>query len=189
LALNNVNPINEITEKQKKDHVALISIWEKYERSNIRIITCEDDCLMEFANYDSSINSYSEIESYLSSNPKMLSRFNLFKKVEKGKLKICPFGEYGFGSGPFGGGPKINYDLLHKIKYMLNIASNSTPQRDRDARHIMHSILYSSVYFVTMDYKLIRNFEERHTLIKKFLSENRLSIDIISPSKLIENLI
>lgn len=188
IVLENVVVKNGFTDEQKKDHKALINIWKISENSDIEIITCEDDCLMEFANYDPSIDNYSKIEDFLSSTPKMLSRFNLFKKVSKGKLLIGPFGEYGFGRGPFCGGPKENYTLLNKICYMLNISETATPQRERDARHIMHSILYNCLSFVTMDYKLIKNYTTRYPLIKDFLDQNGYIVNIVSPTELLENI-
>ena len=174
------------TDEQKNDYKALLKMWCHYNNSGIKITTCEDDSLMEFANYDQSINSYSEIENFFSSNNRnrMLKRFELFKKVKKGQLLICPYGEYGYGSGPFGGGPKKNYELLEQIRIMLNRESPVNPQKDRDARHILHSTLYGCDFCVTMDYTMHKNYINRHKLIESFLNDNNYKINIITPSDL-----
>lgn len=176
----------EFPEREKEDHIALTALWNHYNNSEIEIVTCEDDTIMEFFNFDQKITNYSEIKKHLANKNRMLRRFELFEKVKKGKLLICPFGEYGSGRGPFGGGLTSYYDLLKQIRIMLNRTSPTNPQKDRDARHIMHSTLYGCDYCVTMDYKMRTNYEERLKLIERFLNENNYRINIVTPSMLLK---
>ena len=174
------------TERENEDHIALLTLWNHYNNSEIEIITCEDDSIMEFSNFDPTINNYSEIKSHFANKNRMRRRHELFEKVKKGKLLICPFGEYGFGRGPYGGGPDSDHDLLKQIRIMLNRTSPENPQKDRDARHIIHSTLYGCDYCVTMDYRMYTNYLERHKLIESFLSQNNYRVKIITPSKLLK---
>ncbi len=133
--------------KHRADYSALKKIWDSFIKNHLQLITCEDDCLMEFTNYDESIRSYQDVENYLTPYPHMIKKFELFKKIIHRELMICPYGEYGFRRGPSGGGPPEYYELLDQIRIMLNKPKPTNDQKDRDARHIMHCILYGCDFF------------------------------------------
>jgi hypothetical protein len=168
------------------DYDSLPSIWKAHNEGKIDLITCEDDCYMEFSDYKpEEIKNYKDIEKRLPS-PHMRRKFGLFKKLRKGGLLICPYGEYGFGSGPYGGGQKENYDLLNQLRIMLN-RENKTPHDDRDARHLMHCILYRCDYFLTMDYKtIVDRFSSRYELIEPYLIKKGYKLEVATPSKLLK---
>ena len=175
----------------KLDYESLPSIWKAHNEGKIDLITCEDDCYMEFLDYKpEKIKNYNKIEEYFHSikheHPEMSRKFDLFKELKKGELLICPFGEYGFGSGPYGGGQKENYDLLNQLRIMLN-RENKTPHDDRDARHLMHCILYRCDYFLTMDYKtIVDRFSSRYELIEPYLIKKGYKLEVANPSKLLK---
>jgi len=56
------------------------------------------------------------------------------------------------------------------------------------ARHIMHSILYGCDFFLTLDLKIKKNYENRFHLIQKFIGENKYKLKIMTPVSLLQKL-
>jgi len=175
---------NSQDSRWKPDNDSLLSIWNAFNEGKIDLITCEDDCYMEFLDYcPEKMKNYKDAEKLLPSH--MRRKFNLFKKLRKGELLICPYGEYGFDRGPYGGGQKENYELLDQLRIMLN-RKNKTPHKDRDARHLMHCILYQCDYFLTMDYKtIVDKFHGRYKLIKLYLIKKGYELNVVTPGELL----
>ena len=55
---------------RKEEYFSLIKIWDAYKRKYIHLIRCEDDCLMEFMNFNKNIDNYNKVKEDLSANPK-----------------------------------------------------------------------------------------------------------------------
>jgi|LGVF01.2.fsa_nt_gb hypothetical protein len=180
--------VSKLSDEFKSDYIALEKIWHAFVNDYFQMTTCEDDCFMEFTNYDESIQNYNDVERYLTQYPHMIQKFKLFKQLSHRELMICPFGEYGYGRGPFGGGPAEHYNLLDQVRIMLNKQDPKNGQKDRDARHIMHCVLYGCDFFLTMDYKVQCNFEKRFHLIQKFMDARKYSLQIKTPNALIQML-
>ncbi len=79
--------------------------------------------------------------------------------------------------------------LLDHIRLMLNKVSPKEDRRDRDAKHILHCILYGCEYFLTLDRKSIRrNFENRFHLIEEFMKKNNYNLKVVNPVMLLKKL-
>jgi len=170
-----------------EDHGVLPRIWESFLSKKISLITCEADCLAEFINVKPCvIKSYSEVKKHLSG--KMLRKFEIFEKLEKGPLKIGPYGDYGWGMVPWGGGEEQHLELLKEIRRVLQRPSPEEPQKDRDARHLMHSAVYGCRFFLTMDYRLIHNFQSPSAKFKQFMETHKFSLAPIRPARFLNEL-
>jgi len=166
------------------DYSALVNLWDIFSsgQGEIDLMTCEDDCYMEFLKYTPDrIRGYSEVEKL---PPHMRKKFDLFKQLKQGELLICPLGEYGYGRGPFGGGPKEHYEFLEQIRIMLD-KQGLDPDKDRDARHLMHCVLYKCDHFLTMDYKIKNQYDRRYHLIQPYLLSRGYTLSVMTPSDLL----
>ena len=85
----------------------------------------------------------------------MLRKWELFTTLEPLPLLIAPYGDYGFGCDPYGGGRAKNYDVLRVLRAVLGIPDSASSHRDRDARHLMHAVLHGCDVFLTLDYSTI----------------------------------
>jgi hypothetical protein len=142
---------------------------------------------MEFLKYaPDRMKGYSDVEKVLPTN--MRRKFELFRQVKQGELLIHPYGAYGFGRGPFGGGPEESYELLGQIRIMLD-RQRLDPDADRDARHLMHCVLYKCDYFLTMDYKTVKDpYDKRYHLIQPFLLSRSYMLSVVTPSELLDKI-
>ena len=115
---------------------------------------CADDALEELLAYmPDKIKSYGDIRDSLPCH--MRRTYDLFQRLEHGPLLIAPWGDYGYGFGPYGGGETAHYELLQEIRLGLGRPVPQDSHADRDARHLMHSVLYRCDYFLTMDYRVV----------------------------------
>lgn len=166
------------------DHHALGELLKLHKEKRITLEICKEDGLEEFVAFaPDKINSYNSIGAHL---PLYLrKKFDLFDLLHHRELLIAPFGEYGFGHGPFGGGSGEQYALLNEIRKALGGKQHASPREDRDARHIMHSVSYNSDYFLTMDYKtIIDKLEPIPSPLAQYLESKNLRLRITHPAKL-----
>jgi hypothetical protein len=177
------------------DHKALIKIWQAFQDGKIRLIPAEAECINEFQAYlkqvEFSSMNIEKVEQILRAEgvkDRILTEYELFKQLpEKIEAMIGGFFEYGWFSSSFFGGPEENYELLEKIRTMLQKKwqPNDNPDKDRDARHIMHCILYGCDFFLTMDGAIVKNFKQRYRLIEPFMIQNGYFLNIVNPSELL----
>ena len=168
------------------DHYALKRIYEEFKDNPPVLIICREDGLEEFVVYaPDTIQSYSESDIRRHLPQHMVAKFELFNSLKHGKLLIASWGDYGFGCGPYGGGSQSHYELLHKIREALGNETPASSQADRDARHLMHSILYRCDYFLTMDYKtIVDKLSPLPVILEEYLRINDFFLNIITPSQL-----
>ena len=181
--------------KYHMDHMALINIWEAYEGGRINLIPAEAEFIKEFQAYLKQVEFSSmdieKVEQILRAEGvegRILKEFKLFKQFpEKIQAMIGGWFEYGWFSSPWFGGPEENYELLEKIRLMLGQKwqPNDNPDKDRDARHIMHCVLYGCDFFLTMDGRIVKNFRQRYKLIEPFMIQNSYFLEIVNPSELL----
>lgn len=166
------------------DHKALESIWGLHLENSLRLISCTEDCLEEFGAFAPDImNNYGKIKTQLSGE--MLEKFKLFEQLEKGDLLIAPWGDYGYGCGPWGGGDPKHYELLDVIRKVLQRPDPENSQKDRDARHLMHCVLYRCDYFLTMDYRMVNKLNSPSKSFIKYMTENGYVLKTVTPSELL----
>jgi hypothetical protein len=164
------------------DHRALEKIYNDFKEGCLVLTICKEDSLEEFVAYDpDAIHSYNDVHCHLPE--RMVLKFELFDSLKHGELLIAPWGDYGFGCGPYGGGDSKHYELLYKIRESLGNVAPASSQADRDARHLMHSILYRCDYFLTMDYKTIVNkLSPLPAILQRYLQSNGFFLNVITPS-------
>ena len=119
----------------------------------------------------------------------MLQKFDICELLVHKELLIYPYGGYGWGCGPWGGGPKSHYELLDRIREAVGNETPESSKADRDARHLMHSVLYGCDFFLTMDYKtIVDKLSPMPKNLEVFLEKNGFSLNIVTPSELIGKL-
>ncbi len=172
----------------KADHDSLERIYEYYKNKKLLLVICRADALEEFAAYNRErMKSYNEIRGQLEG--KMLRKFDIFELLVHKELLIYPWGDYGWGCGPWGGGQKSHYKLLDRIREAVGNETPENSKDDRDARHLMHSVLYGCDFFLTMDYKtIVDKLSPMPKNLEVFLEKNGFSLNIVTPSELIGKL-
>jgi hypothetical protein len=76
--------------------------------------------------------------------------------------------------------------LLYKIRESLGNVTPASSKADRDARHLMHSILYRCDYFLTMDYKtIVKKLSPLPETLQRYLQSNGFFLNVITPSGLL----
>jgi hypothetical protein len=170
------------------DHQALLELFGPQHHDNLRFAICREDAMEEFRAYcPEAIGNYADIADNLPAP--MMRKWELFQGVEELPLKIAPYGEYGYGCGPYGGGDRDHYVVLRALREVLGIPDGATPQRDRDARHLLHAALHRCDAFLTMDYKsIVDRLQPLPAPLSDVLAARDLRLEVVTPSQLLEKL-
>ncbi|MCK4284100.1 MAG: hypothetical protein KAX44_07260 [Candidatus Brocadiae bacterium] len=168
------------------DHEALAHIWGCFEQREIVLTICKEDALEEFREYirkwaPQKARVYSRIRANLTC--RMRRKYDLFQKLHHGALLIAPWGDYGYGCGPYGGGERASYELLGEIRIALGRTDTKNSHQDRDARHLMHSVLYGCDYLLTMDYVVVDKLSRLPRRLAGYLSSRNLKLRVTHPAR------
>lgn len=90
-----------------------------------------------------------------------------------------------FLSGGYPSMPSDRSVLVNEVEKAMSNRFWNYSQKERDARHIFHCIKYNVGNFLTMDSKLITNFDSRGHLIQTSLNRIGAQLNIVRPSRLL----
>ncbi|MCF8057205.1 MAG: hypothetical protein K9K37_11290, partial [Desulfocapsa sp.] len=188
LSARNGNIGHSLDARWEGDHQALLELFEDGNYNELRFAICREDAMEEFVAFSpEKIKSYSSIVQNLPEH--MLKKWEFFNQIEGLPLMIAPYGDYGFGCGPFGGGNAKDYKLLSKIKEALGMAEETTSQKERDARHLLHAVLHKCDVFLTMDYKtIVAPLQPVPKMLDDALCGQGLKLRVMTPVELLEKI-
>jgi hypothetical protein len=171
-----------------EDHQSVKELFDRQGDWPVQFAICREDALEEFRAYSpETMRNYADIAQNLPDH--MLGKWELFATLKPLKLLIAPYGDYGYGCGPYGGGKAEHYDVLRSLRGALGTPEGATSHKDRDARHLLHAVLHRCDVFLTMDYKTILDpLTPISKELGKVLSARESRLVVLRPTELLEKL-